>query len=232
MLIVICMFSMDIEIEKIIRTKRKTIALQITDDAKLIVKAPFEVSDETIFRVVRKHISWITEKKKEIQSRDPKFSSKEFVSGEGFLYLGRYYKLEIVDGQEELLRFENKFYLSRSALPDAKKVFIDWYKKKAYEKISERVRFYSQRSGIKYNKVNITDAQKRWGSCSPKGNLNFSWKLIMAPLSVIDYVVVHELAHIEEKKHSKSFWVKVKIMMPDYEKYKNWLNENGYLLRL
>jgi hypothetical protein len=224
--------GMNIEIDRIIRTKRKTIALQITDDATLIVKAPFDVSDEVIMGVVFKHKEWIEQKKREIEARDPKFSLKEFVNGEGFLYLGRYYRLKIVDNQEALLKFENRFYLLRNALPRARKVFIDWYKKMAYEKISERVRWYAQKRGFKYNKVNITNAQKRWGSCSSKGNLNFSWRLIMTPLPVIDYVVIHELVHLEEKSHTKAFWNKVKMLMPDYKKHKDWLNKNSYFLRL
>ncbi len=223
---------MDFEIEKIIRTKRKTIALHMTDDATLIVRAPFDASDKTIMGVVLKHKQWIEEKKREIEARDPKFSQKEFVNGEGFLYLGRYYRLKIVDNQEVPLKFENGFYLSRNALSQAREAFIDWYKNTAYDKISERVRWYAQQRGFKYSKVNITNAQKRWGSSSSNGNLNFPWRLIMAPLPVIDYVVIHELVHIEERNHSKAFWNKVKMLMPNYEKYKDWLRNNGYLLWL
>ena len=223
---------MDIRVEKVIRTKRKTIALQITDDATLIVRAPFYVSDDEIMNVIYRHQGWIKKKKEEIESRNSRFSPKEFVDGEGFLYLGKYYRLKIVKSQEEPLIFKNGFYLSKEVLPYAKEVFIEWYKRAAYEKISERVKLYARGSGLKYNKVNITNAKKRWGSCSSRGNLNFPWRLIMAPLRVIDYVVVHELVHLEIKDHSKAFWNKVKILMPDYEKYKNWLKENGHLLRL
>lgn len=223
---------MDIKIEKIIRTKRKTIALEITDNATLIVKAPLNVNDKIIENVIIKHKKWIERKKREIEARDPKFSPKEFVNGEGFLYLGRYYKLNIVEEQEVPLKFENGFYLSRKALPQAREVFIEWYKKMAYELISERVKFIANKRGFKYKMINITNAQKRWGSCSPEGNLSFSWRLIMAPLPVIDYVVTHELVHLEEKNHGRDFWIKVKMLMPDYEKYKDWLKNNGYLLKL
>jgi hypothetical protein len=102
----------------------------------------------------------------------------------------------------------------------------------AYEKISERVEWYAKMRGFKYNKINITNAQRKWGSCSYLGNLNFPWRLVMAPLSVIDYVVAHELVHLEDKSHSKSFWTKVKMLLSDYEKSKDWLKKNGYLLRL
>lgn len=224
---------MEIEIDKIIRTKRKTISLQITDDATLIVRAPFDVSEQTIKNVVNKHMNWIEKKKKNILVRDPKFVKKEFVNGEGFMYLGRYYKLSIVNKQKTPLVFNNNhFSLLRDYLPVARELFINWYKERAYEKISERVEWYARKRGFIYNKINITNANQRWGSCSSKRNLNFSWRLIMAPLPVIDYVIVHELVHLEERNHTKFFWNKVKILIPDYEKYRDWLNKNGYLLRL
>ena len=227
-----CGGVLDIDIEQIVRTKRKTIALQLTDDATLIVRAPFDVSHETIMKVIVRHKKWIEKKKKYLEARDPKYSPREFVNGEGFLYLGRYYRLNIVNSQEVPLKFEDGFYLSKEALPQARELFINWYKKMAYSKISERVQWYAKKGGFKYNKVNITNAKKRWGSCSVKRNLNFSWRIIMAPLRVLDYVVIHELAHLQEKNHTKAFWNKVKILMPDYKQQDNWLKKNGYLLRL
>lgn len=226
------MMPIDVQIEKIIRTKRKTIALQIRDDAKLVVRAPYNLDDETISAIVSKHRRWVEKKQKEVATRNQKLYPKEFVDGEGFLYLGRYYKLNIVEDQSEPLKFEGAFYLSRCVLPHAQEIFMQWYKDKAFEKISERVDLYAEKRGYKYNKIGITDAQKRWGSCSFKGNLNFSWRLIMAPLSVVDYVVIHELVHLEERNHAKSFWDKVKMLMPDFESRRNWLKSNGYLLTL
>ncbi len=109
---------------------------------------------------------------------------------------------------------------------------MNWYKDRAYEKIGQRVEWYARKYEFKYNKTKITTAQKRWGSCSSKGNLNFSWRLIMAPLPVIDYVVIHELVHLEERNHSRLFWDKVKYFYPEYPKCGNWLKENGHLLKL
>jgi predicted metal-dependent hydrolase len=104
--------------------------------------------------------------------------------------------------------------------------------RRAYEIISQRVRGYAQKRGFKYNKINITNAQKRWGSCSRQGNLCFTWRLILAPLPIVDSVVVHELTHLEVKNHSKAFWNKVRSLDPKYKEHKNWLKNNGYLLRL
>ncbi len=223
---------MPVVIDKIIRSRRKTIALQILDDATLVVRAPFQVDDETIARVVRRHINWIEKQRQILKQQELKISPREFVNGEGFLYLGRNYRLKIVDEQEPPLKFANGFYLSRKFLFQAREIFIDWYKKMAKEKLSERVAFYARCSGIEYRKINITAAAKRLGSCSPAGTLNFSWRLVMAPLRVIDYVVVHELVHIEERNHSRQFWDKIKVLLPDYEKYKEWLKNNRRILKL
>jgi len=176
--------------------------------------------------------STIEEKLKTVQSR-PKFKEKEFVNGEGFLYLGESYRLQITKNQKEPLILKDKyFYLSENYLNKAREVFIDWYKKRAFEKISERIEFYAKIKGCTYNKINITNAQRRWGSCSPSGNLNFNWKIIMAPLSVIDYVVIHELTHLEELNHGERFWLKVKALMPNYEEKHQWLKENGHMLNI
>ena len=220
----------EIKIDKIIRSKRRTIALEVTRDASLIVRAPYRTSFDFIEKVVFKKRFWIKEKQEIVRDRHKKVIPKEFISGEGFLYLGNMYKLEFIDDMDMPIVFDNNFKIALKNYDIAKEILIAWYKAQAYQKISERVNWHSSLSGLRYNKIRISDAQKRWGSCSAKGNLNFSWRLIMAPLRVIDYVVVHELAHLEEKNHSKTFWNKIKIMQPDYEQHKNWLKENRHLL--
>ena len=223
---------MDIKIEKIIRSKRRTIALQLTENAALIVRAPFNVSEHVINKFISRHENLIEKKRKEILLWNSKIIKKEFINSERFLYLGDYYNLTIVENQKFAIRFEKGFYLSKKYLPYAKEVFILWYKYKALEKITERVELYAKEKGFKYNKIGITNAQKRWGSCSTTGNLNFTYRLIMAPVKVIDSVVVHELVHLVEQNHSQSFWRKVHAIMPDNKKYKNWLKENGYTLKV
>ena len=220
----------EIKIDKIIRSKRRTIALEVSRDATLIVRAPYRTPLDFIEKVVFKKRFWIKEKQEFVRDRCKKVIPKKFVSGEGFLYLGDMYKLEFVDVMNMPIVFDSSFKIAHKNYDIAKEILITWYKAQAYQKISERVNWHSSLSSLKYNKIKLSDARKRWGSCSAKGNLNFSWRLIMAPLRVIDYVVVHELAHLEEKNHSKRFWNKIKIMLPDYEQYKDWLKENRYLL--
>lgn len=221
-----------IKIEKIIRTKRRSIAMYINSDAELIVRAPFNTSEKTINKVVLKYRDRLQKTQKEVQLKNLKFNKKEFVDGEKFFYLGNYYNLKLVDNQEILFDFKDEFLLSKKCLSQARDIFIIWYKRSAYEKISQRVEWYAQKNGFEYNKINITNAQKRWGSCSHRGNLSFSWRLIMAPLPIIDSVVVHELAHLEVKNHSKTFWNKVGNLDPEYKEHKNWLKNNRHLLRM
>ncbi len=223
---------MKVKIDKVIRTKRKTVAIQITDDAKVIVRAPLDLSEDTILQMVEKRAEWILRKKKQIETTNSATHPRRFVEGESFPYLGNHYQLRIIDNQREPLKFENAFYMSKSALDKAREVFIEWYKKTGYELVNHRASFWAQKCGFRYARIKITTAEKRWGSCSSKGNLCFSYRLVMAPEAVIDYVIVHELVHLTQRSHSKRFWSEVKHIMPDYEKRRVWLKENGHLLYL
>lgn len=215
---------------KIIKSRRKTLSLQITEDASLIVRAPYSMSQKTIHQIIIKHKDWIEKKQREMIKRS-KFAKHEFKSGETFLYLGNLHKLKIVEDQNSPLIFDGSFFLFKSH-SNGRETFLKWYKLKSYEIISERVDIYAKKYGFEFGKLRITDAQKRWASCSSNGNLNFSWRLVMAPIEVIDYVVIHELVHLVERNHSKLFWAKVRLLYPQYEKEKGWLKENGYLLNL
>lgn len=221
---------MNPQISKIIRTSRKTVALYIQKDGSLVVRAPFHIRNEEINQFVYKKRFWINQKRRLINERNRLRAQKEFVNGEGFLYLGEMYKLRIVNNDAPPLVFNGEFLFSKRYLTNAREVFIQWYKERAKEKVTERVDLYTFRAEEKYNKINITNSQHRWGSCGSKGNLNFSWRLVMAPLKVIDYVVVHEITHLTEKNHAKKFWRKVKILSPDYELNRKWLKENEHLL--
>lgn len=189
---------------KIIRSKRRTVALLISPDATLTVRAPFVTTLEYIRKLVFEKRSWINKKQMQILKNGIPPPSKKFVGSEDFFYLGKLYKLN----------FE-----SRAGT-------IEWYRRQALPKITERARWYSQKTGWEFKSISITKAEKRWGSCSPSGSINFSWKLIMAPPEVVDYVVVHELAHIPERNHSAGFWNKVKSVLPDYKERRKWLREN------
>lgn len=221
----------NVKIHKVVRSKRRTIALIVGADATLTIRAPISTPMEYIEELVRRKLGWINKKIREVQSR-PIVRSKKFVSGESFFYLGDPYRLRIVSNPKSPLVFQKEFILAREHQEEAKKLLIDWYKDEAGKKIPGRVVWHARRYGIRIGRIKITNAEKRWGSCGRDGSLNFSWKLIMAPLSVLDYVVVHELAHILERNHSERYWRKVAMMFPKYRSTMGWLKKNGYLLQL
>jgi len=219
------------QIDKIIRSKRKSIAIIIDMDGKVIVRAPYKASTKQINNFINDKKDWIRSKKKKAEKL-PRSRPKEFIFGEEFLFLGHPYLLEIVDEQTTPLILNERFLLSRSALPNPKDVFTKWYKKQAKKVITDRVSKFAQEFNFEFQRIRITSAKTRWGSCGSKGSLNFTWRLVMAPQSVIDYVVVHELVHIKVKNHSKEYWQQVEKIMPDYKLQKTWLNDNGQLLTI
>lgn len=221
-----------VTVNEIIRTKRKTIALIVERDGKLIVRAPLRAKEESIREFLKQKEKWVLRKQAEVRSFYPPFVSKEYVNGEGFRFLGQIYKLQIVEDKQPKLYLNGNFRLAQSALPKAEAVFQKWYRKQAHEVLSGRVHWYAAKHGFQYKQVRVTSARTRWGSCNSQGTLSFSWRLIMAPMPVIDYVVIHELVHLQVRNHSKKFWSRVGVIMPDYEQKIEWLEKNGHLLNL
>jgi len=215
---------------RIVRSKRRTIALVVTADATLIVRAPFSAPLAAIEDIISKKSSWIRRTIVTVASRPPA-PRKQFTDGEEFLYLGRNYPLSIVD--DGAFSFDGgAFRLPRRCLPDARQAFTGWYREEAFRVIRERLDRYSAASALVYDRYTVTGARSRWGSCAGRGDVSFSWRLIMAPLEVIDYVVVHELVHIEQKDHSRRFWDKVGCILPLHEQNRRWLKTNGHLLTI
>jgi predicted metal-dependent hydrolase len=217
---------------KTIRSKRKSYALIIQDDGSLVIRAPLKASNAQIQAIVKEKSHWILEKQTQVQQRNAKNPPKTFTPGTPFLYLGKSYPLETRDNQKANLLLNKHFCLSKKALPNAELVFENWYRNQARLVFVERVELYAKQVGVKYKVVKISGAKKRWGSCSAKGNLNLSWRLVLAPLPIIDYVIVHELCHLIELNHSPAFWKQVQRVLPDYTERRNWLKDNGHRLRL
>jgi predicted metal-dependent hydrolase len=212
------------------RKRRKTISLRIKEDGKIVVYAPYRVLKWEIEKFINEKKSWISEKERSIKEAE-----KAFIPEEKFLYLGEAYPLEIekADHKNVPLRLSfGKFVLDQGHIENAKNLFTQWYKREAKEKIAQRVNYHSNRLQLFPKGIRITSARYRWGSCSRDNQLSFSWRIIMAPLGIIDYILIHELVHIKEKNHSKRFWSYLESILLEYRQYRRWLKENGYLLRL
>ncbi|MDO9550506.1 MAG: SprT family zinc-dependent metalloprotease [Methanoregula sp.] len=221
----------DIRIEKIVRSRRRTIALVITSEAHLIVRAPLRASTAMIDDLVREKRSWILKKIGEIRQR-PAATMHAYEEGENFLYLGRMYPLHIMEDKTGAIERTDRLCVCRTLLPDIEYRLKRWYMQEAQREIQARCMWFSMKTGHVPTTIRISDARQRWGSCNSRAGLNFSWRLIQAPPEIIDYVVVHELVHISQPDHSKKFWEKVKAIMPDYELRRQWLRENERLLKI
>jgi predicted metal-dependent hydrolase len=220
---------MIIEIKHIVRTRRKTLALIVKPDGSLTVRAPLRASEKSILEFVERNKKWIEKNQAKARAVLPA-APRQYIPGEMFDYLGTAYPLQIAGGQKKVLLLDNTFLLAESAQSRAPLAFELWYREQARGVLKERVNFYAEQYAFQYQKIGITSARTRWGSCSAAGSLNFSWRLIMAPLEVVDYVVVHELVHTVLHNHSKQFWQRVGMIMPDYKEHRKWLKKNGQLL--
>lgn len=222
---------MQIQIDKLIRSKRRTIALIVELDGTFTVRAPLRVPQAEIDSFIQQKANWLVRTQEKMKSAQPAVK-KQYADGESFLFLGSLFDLKLVERQKPVLQFNDGFTLSQSARERGEAYFVRWYKERAFEVISGLVREYSQKHGFTPSQVKISSARTRWGSCSSTGKLNFTWRLVMAPLEVVDYVVAHELAHLRVKNHSRKFWKLVETICPDYKRHRKWLKENGEKLDL
>ena len=208
--------------------RRRTLQITVDRDGALLLSAPPDVGEAVLRAFVMDKRFWIYTKlaeKDRLQRRVPR---KQYVGGEGFLYLGRSFRLKLVDTQDVPLTLAaGRFCLRRDALPAAREHFVRWYSERARAWLSSRVADYQSRMEVAPAGVRVQDLGYRWGSCGKGDWLYFHWKAILLPARIAEYVVVHEIAHLHEPHHTPAFWLRIERAMPDYEKRKAWLAEHG-----
>lgn len=219
-------------IDQLIRSNRRSIGLEVHPDGRLVVRAPRYASVKEIEEVVKNKQKWIEKSRARLSRRSPAYKPKTFTAGETFWYLGEQYPLQLADRTRPLLVLDGCFSLSKNTQLNAKDVFVEWYREETRQITTDIIQDYSRIHGFRVNQVRVTSARTRWGSCSGKNNLNFTYRLCMAPFSVVTYVVVHELVHLNIRNHSKAFWREVEAIKPDYKGDREWLKQSGHLLRL
>lgn len=211
-------------------SNRKTLSIIVERDRRVVVRAPLNTSKELIEKEISKRKYSLFQKINHPQKYENPKPRKEFVSGESILFLGTHYKLEVVQDEIEGILFDNKFYIKNANRTKAEQLFRIWYFNQAVDRIIPRVKYYAKNMGVSCKSIKIVDLKYRWGSCSPKDNINFNWRLIKAPIFVIDYIIVHELTHLIQPNHTPEFWNILSIQIPSYEKAKEWLKRNGAIL--
>lgn len=216
------------EVKRTNRTKSATITVE---EGKVYVVVPRQLENERITKLLKDKKRWIKEKIALHREAQPK-STKQFVSGESFSYLGRNYRLKVHQGNYQPIKLINgRFAITLRAGVENPDLIQDslfsWYKQHAELKFNEKAKRYSKMMGVKFNSVGLKDYKSRWGSCSVEGDITFNWKIIMAPNRIVDYVVVHELCHLVHHDHSPKFWREVERTMPNYTECKEWLKQHG-----
>lgn len=205
--------------------KRRSVGIQILPDTSIKVTIPFFYPKFMVSKLLEEKAQWIRSTQQRLLTR------KQQIVAEGeFLYLGKSYKVASRPGQKELIEIGDKLYFGNPNTKNIKTYLTSWYKQQARKIIVQRVYHYAKIADLSFNTVSITSAETRWGSCSSNRTLNFNWKLIMAPIEVIDYVVAHELAHLTEMNHSRAFYEVVRKMNPLYREYRTWLKRHGHTL--
>ncbi len=222
----------DKNLVQIIRSNRKKSALlKVTDNLVQLV-VPLNLSDNRIHEIIKKKSAWI--KKKLIENLMlPKHKEKEFVSGESFSYLGKNYRLKIIQSTENQVKLKNGYIqVSVSKDGSVRDLLINWYQNLATKHLCEKTNRYAKIIGVCPQSIRVKDYKSKWGSCSIKGEIAFNWKIIMAPHSVIDYLVVHELCHLLEHNHSIRYWKLVEKTLPNHKEQRAWLKNFGQTLRI
>jgi len=213
--------------------KRRTLVIQMEPMEKILVLSPIGLSEDYIIERVLSKGEWILKKLAAFKDAGFLPSKKQFVAGELFLYLGRNYKLHvllnrnIVRPKVELAQ-NNIFIFSPLKEQEILRAALQkWFKKEANKIILQKVEYFKKILMAEPAQIKIKEQKRRWGSCSSRGNIYFNWRIIMAPDQVIDYIVVHEIAHLIHRNHSPIFYRLIESIMPDYKTRKKWLKDFG-----
>lgn len=213
-------------------TSRKTLAISVHPDLRVTVDAPEEADFEAVEAKVRKRASWILKQQREFEKYLPHLPRKQYVSGESHRYLGKQYRLKVIQAdyeQVKLTRGQLEVHtLDKRDTAKIREQVEAWYLWQARRVFRQQMREMFKRFhafDLAYPKLQIRALKARWGSCTPSGNIILNLKLMQVPKQYIDYVIVHELCHLIEHNHSKRFYLLLDSLMPDWRERRRELNE-------
>lgn len=207
---------------EVLRSKRKTSKIDILPGKIVRISAPENFTDEEVVELVNKRSRWIIEKLRDVKEKK-KARVREIVNGESFPFLGKDYRLKIVE-EGEVYISDGRLFVPASE--NIKELLINWYKEECLSYLSERVSFYTRKLVVEADSVSINELEKGWSSCRHNSDLVFDWRIILASKSVCDYVIAHEVCHIDLGGHGNAFWKLMKTIKPGFEADREWLELN------
>ncbi len=218
----------------VIYKKRKTLGIYIDVYGNIELRVPKETTNEQIHRLIENKWSWIVTKQSEMKEKTKGYKEKVYEEGEMFLYLGENYPIRILEDETlscEAVQLNDTELLVNIKVYDEdriKKLLKRFYYKKCKVLLEERIRYFQSNFKVKPRSIKISNNKKTWGTCNSYRELTFNWKLVMAPLDVFDYVVVHEMCHMVHLNHDRSFWRLVGKYILDYEERQEWLRQSHW----
>lgn len=224
------------------RSRRKTISVAINDEAEVWVGAPLWIEDSRLRQFLLEKSSWILRKQAECSVKNNFLKQMVFDDGGTFLFLGEKYPLNVIENNRKAeINFTQAGWnvhvprdLDQNKRGETiKEILIDWYRAQAREIFGGRVFHFARILKVEPREIAVRTQKRLWGSCHHHSRkIHLNWQLVLSPLEVIDYVVVHELCHLLVPNHSKRFWQKVETILPDFKKRKAWLREHGWQIKL
>jgi predicted metal-dependent hydrolase len=208
--------------------RRKTLGLTVDRGGELRLHAPENTPEQELARWTRSKLLWVHRALARKEALAPKVRAPEFVSGENFSYLGQNYRLKLVRDAAEPLCFDgNHFLLAEDARGEAEAHFRRWYVRTGRSWLSERTTVLGRKTGTDASRIEVRDLGFHWGSCGKNGVLFFNWRLLQLPVRLIDYIIVHELVHLQELHHSPEFWQAIDRALPRWRQLKDALRSDG-----
>ena len=213
---------------EVVHANRKTIGITVERDRKVVVRVPQQASEQAISAAIKSKRFWIWQKLRDPHKYPDPAPHKEYVTGETFLYIGQHYSLSLTQDERDAVRLVGKqFEMAASERKNGDTLFRSWYLSQAKQKLRPRIAAFATEMGVCYSRIWIRDLKCRWGSCTPGGTLTFNWRIIQAPMFVVDYLIVHELAHVLQPNHSQDFWNIVAVHAPSWTRARSWLKQHG-----
>jgi predicted metal-dependent hydrolase len=208
-------------------SRRKTLGLTVDRTGELVVHAPESTGEEELRQWVHGKLLWVHRKLALKEELTGAAHQPDFVSGESIFYLGRNYRLKLVDEQDAPLRFDGHwFLLRREDRLDAPQYFRQWYQIRGTQWLKRRVKFWAPRAGAAPGRISVGELGFRWGSCGKNSVIHFNWRLLQLPVRLVDYVIAHELVHLQKRNHTAEFWQVLDRALPDWRERKSELESN------